>query len=255
MVELAFSQSGGVAGTGGGEDVIGAVVVDVFAVCMAMAGKDGVRPVGEQGNEPVPIVHCFALPPEGLVHEQQGPSGVTAGFEDVLEVGHLLVADAGGRRVLGIEADEQDVSVVEVIVGWAEALLPYMGPDLIGDIVVAGEIEEGHAQFVDERVKFVPFAIELVLVFGITFDEVADGEDELGLEEVELFDGAGEDAWSMVAGSVGEDGELEIIGIIVQVQMCPGIGFSGDVDSEAGVGLWFCAAGRENDGGSAEENF
>ena len=78
-------------------------------------------------------------------------------------------------------------------------------------------------QLADVALELLPLAGELVGVLGVAFDQVADREDELGLEQVDLLDGAGEDAGPMAAGAVADDDELELAGVVVDPQVGPGI--------------------------------
>src|SRR5262249_26241762 len=54
-------------------------------------------------------------------------------------------------------------------------------------------------------------------------NEITDGDDELGLEDVELLDGAFKDAGAGAAGAVGDDGEAERGRVVVEFQMVPGV--------------------------------
>ena len=74
----------------------------------------------------------------------------------------------------------------------------------------------------DVRVQFMLEAL-LLAVFGGALDQVAHAHDEFGLQQVQLAHGVGEDAGAVPPGAVGDDGELEVVWIVAQFQMGPGI--------------------------------
>ena len=133
----------------------------------------------------------------------------------------LLRGDRVRRRLLGIEADEQHVAVDKVVVGAVEALLPDLSHHRVADIVVPRQVEEGHIEFVHEADELVPFAVEDISVFGVPLDQIAHGHDELRLQQVDLAHGVWEDAGTVSSGAIGDDGELEILRVVYQIQMSP----------------------------------
>jgi len=72
----------------------------------------------------------------------------------------------------------------------------------------------------------------------VAFDEIADANDKLGLQQVELLDRLAEDAGTMAAGAITDDGEAEVVGIIVEAQVGPRIAVLDlDLQSPAGGGV------------------
>src|SRR5262249_14104176 len=61
----------------------------------------------------------------------------------------------------------------------------------------------------------------------VALNEVADGEDEFRLEQVDLLDGPGEDLLAVPAGAVADDDELEVLGVVVESQVRPGVALLG----------------------------
>jgi len=109
-----------------------------------------------------------------------------------------------------------------MIVWRAEAPMPVFDHDLIGNVMIAGHIEERHLKFANEGLEFLPLPVEFGLFFALSFDQIADTEDEFRLQQVQLTDGLSEDAGSVSAGAVGDDGKLEVVGVVFEVKMCPG---------------------------------
>ena len=86
-------------------------------------------------------------------------------------------------------------------------------------------VEERHLQAADVALELLPLGGQAVGVLGVAFDEIADGEDELRLEEVQLLDGLGKDSRTMAAGAIADDGKAKLTGFVVQPQIGPGIAF------------------------------
>jgi len=83
------------------------------------------------------------------------------------------------------------------------------------------------------------------LLERVPFDEVADGHDELGLQQVHLLHGAGEDLLAVPAGAVGHDGELELIRVRVQLQAGERVFFASDsMTSPFASAFWTAAETR-----------
>ena len=90
--------------------------------------------------------------------------------------------------------------------------------------MVAGDVEERHLQAADVALELAPLGWRSRLCRSrVALDQVADGEDELRLQEVELLDGLREDAGAVAAGAVADDGEVEVGGVVVQPQVSPGV--------------------------------
>jgi len=88
--------------------------------------------------------------------------------------------------------------------------------NFIGDVVVAGDVEERHLEFRDVAIELIPLFLDGVILGGVAFDEVADGHHEFGLEQVDLIDGFREDVGSVAAGAIRNDRELELLGWALQ---------------------------------------
>src|SRR5262249_48079435 len=126
-----------------------------------------------------------------------------------------------GRPVVGVENDEQDVLVEEVVVAAAEPLVPGLRQGRRDDVVVAGNVEEGHLELLDVAPELAPLLDPRWGRVGAALDQVADAHYELGLEQVELLDGPAEDAGAVSAGPVADDGELELVLVAVEAQVSP----------------------------------
>ena len=159
------------------------------------------------------------------MQKDQRPAHVCVCGEDVFEPVKLWFGQTSRLWRFGVEANEQNVAVHERVIRWAESRLPHVGHHLVADIVIARKIKEGHLQGLDEAGELVPLPVENFAILRVAFDEIADTHDKLRLQEVELTDGIREHAWSMAAGSVGDDGELEGFRVVCKIQMRPGIHF------------------------------
>ena len=140
--------------------------------------------------EPACLVE-IVLHPDRLVETNEDPAHVRVARQHLLEILDLLLADRPLcdvlARIVGVDSQEKYVLVEEVIVPPAEAFLPDIGLDGIGHIVIAWHVEERHLQLLRVGLEFLPFAGELGGVLRIAFDEVADGNDEGRLQEIDLL--------------------------------------------------------------------
>src|SRR5205085_3574685 len=92
----------------------------------------------------------------------------------------------------------------------------------VADVVVAGDVEERHFQLGNPAVELLPALVDLVDVVA-ALDQVADGDDEFGLEDVQLIDRLLEHTGPRPAGAVGDDGEAESLGVVVEFEVVPGV--------------------------------
>ena len=82
--------------------------------------------------------------------------------------------------------------------------------------MVAGKVEEGHVESLDEGVEFLPLFTKhsFVGLFCPSLDEVAHTDHELGSQFVESLDCLGEDAGPDSTRPVRYQGELEIVRVV-----------------------------------------
>ena len=78
------------------------------------------------------------------MHKYECPTDVSIGLEDLLKIFNLLVTNTTLTSIFGIQTQEQDIVVSEVIIGLAEAFLPFFGHYFVANIMVSGHIKEGH---------------------------------------------------------------------------------------------------------------
>ncbi len=160
--------------------------------------------------------------PERLVHEDEDAAGLRA-VEVLAQPLQLRVAEPGLglERLVRVEADEVDVAVVEGVVERAEVLLVQLLPAMVvhvagasDHVVVAGDGEEGGLQAGQDGLDLRDVALPPVHVAHVARDQVADVDDEVGLEHVEFVDGLLEhgQAGGHAGGAVTEDGDGEALG-------------------------------------------
>ena len=91
--------------------------------------------------------------------------------------------------------------------------------------MIAWQVKERHLEVFDEAVELFPLPPDFLLVFlpASPGNQIAHRDDKLWLQLVYLFDGAGKNTRSHAAGSVRYDGELEIIGIVAERFLRPGL--------------------------------
>src|SRR5436190_4178940 len=87
--------------------------------------------------------------------------------------------------------------------------------------MIARHVEERGFKFAGVALDLVPLLVDLGLVLRVAFDQVADAHDELRLKQVELVDALLEHALPMSSRSIADDGELEMVGIILELEMGP----------------------------------
>src|SRR5262245_52773553 len=105
--------------------------------------------------------------------------------------------------------------------------------------MIAGDEEERHLQLFHLAVDVVPGASQLAFILGIALDQIADRQDESGLQEIEPRDSAAEDTAAMAARAVADHGEVENLRRVGQTQVRPRIALL-DADAQLAV----CAAVR-----------
>jgi hypothetical protein len=138
----------------------------------------------------------------------------------------LLVADSFDR-VFRQQAEEMHAVVIERVPRAAKMFPPNAVHRGVGDIVVAGDEKEPHVELVDEPQKLTPLAFDLVNIFGVTLDQVADRNDELGPQQVEIPHALHPHARPMATGAVGHHGKLKSIGVAQHwlIRPRPGVAF------------------------------
>jgi len=147
-----------------------------------------------------------------------------------------------GLRVLRVDREEEHVLVKEVVVLAAVPPAPRLDERFVRQVVVAGDVEERHLQLLHVPVELRPLGVEHLRLDRVPLDQVADRHHELGLEQVHLLHGAGEDLVAVPAGPVGDDDELELVRVGVWLEVRPRVlVFGGDLQVAAGGGL--CDAG------------
>ena len=87
--------------------------------------------------------------------------------------------------------------------------------------MVAGHVEERHLQFFDVTVELLPLRFELFVRLLAAFDQIADRQHELRLQQVEPSDGLREHLGPMAARSVADDGKLELGRVVVRLERRP----------------------------------
>ncbi|QKK09039.1 MAG: TIGR02206 family membrane protein [Planctomycetota bacterium] len=225
---------GGLAGLhaadGGEGDVLDAVA-GVEAGAVDVAGEDGrdVAGLDESGVDLVPVGAVVAAEPAGVVQEEEDVPGVLGLVEGFVEPGELLGAHglgvglgdallAGiGVALVGVEDDEGAALVLEGVPERAEVGLEVLLVLALGrvvaapvDVVVAGDGEPGAVELVHDALELAHLG-HPGLGGVVALDEVADGHDQVGLEEVGVGDGLVEDLDPVggAAGAVAVDDEEE----------------------------------------------
>ena len=82
------------------------------------------------------------------MHKNKRPADISVVFECLSDVFNLPVANTTCRRVFGVQAEEEDIVINEVIIASSEAFLPFFGHYFVADIVISRHIKEGHPQFI-----------------------------------------------------------------------------------------------------------
>ena len=219
--------------SGGGEgDVFDAVADAVVAESVDVACEDGADIAGgfEAGVDLIPLrTGVGGFDPARVVEEDEDVAevfGFGEGFFEPVELAfaHGLVRGfgefalgVGAIAFIGEEGDEGAVFVFEPIVERAEVFFETgfvfawwaVGAAPV-DVVISGDWEPRHAEVVHDGAVFLHFLFPC-WERTVAVDEVADGEDEVRVEEIGVVDGLVEDLepFGRAAGAVAEDEEVE----------------------------------------------
>ena len=159
------------------------------------------------------------------MHEDHGPANVRVFGKNVFGVSQLLGADVrilqGRSAVLRIQAEEEYVLIDEMIAVGAEFFFPHAGHHLVGVVVVANHVEKRHFKFIDEAVEFLPLPFQLVGIPRVSLDQVADGDYEFRLDEVDLGHASLKNAGPHAASAIGDDDKLKVV--IIGIERGPGL--------------------------------
>src|SRR5262249_16124196 len=90
--------------------------------------------------------------------------------------------------VIGAQDQEWDVFVDKIVVTPSAARLPGLCLDGVPRVVVTGNVKKGHLQLMHIPLEFLPLLRQNRRLLGVTLDEIADGHDKGGLEQIELLD-------------------------------------------------------------------
>ena len=195
-------------------------------VAMDVAAEDVVLPARQRPLDRRPAVLFQVLGvPDRLVEEDERPAHLLVRVERLRDPLLLFLVDGAHavRRVLGAEAHEERVLVDEVVIALAVASIVNGGSGFVGAVVVAGDVEERRLELLHVAIELIPLLVEHVFLERVALDQVADRHDERRLQQVDLLHGAGEDFVAMAAGAVGDDREVELIRIVIQVERSPGV--------------------------------
>ena len=236
MMEIAEPRilAGDVAAGGGEGEVFDAVLHPVVAQAVdvtAEAGAD-VAVGDEELVDLVPVVAGIDVGgPARVVHEDEDVLEGLHFLQRLLQPGELGLAEfllggiaevarlggIGGIALVGEQHEEAALLVLEPVPERAEvlfiSLLVFERRAALAapvDVVIAGDGEPRHAQVFHGVAVFVH--LDLPLVGGVvTLDQIADGHDEVGVEQVAVGDRLGQhlDAFRRAAGAVAEDDEVE----------------------------------------------
>ena len=236
MVEVAEPRIlAGDVGAGGGEgEVFDAVLHAVVAQAVDVAGEAGadVAVGDEELVDLVPVVAGVDVGgPARVVHEDEDVLERFHFLERLLQPGELGVAEfllggiaevarlggIGRIAFVGEQHEEAALLVLEPVPQRAEvlfiSLLVFERRAALAapvDVVIAGDREPRHAEVLHGAAVFIH--LHLPLVGGvIALDQVADGHDEVGVEQVGVGHRLGEDldALRRAAGAIAEDDEVK----------------------------------------------
>jgi hypothetical protein len=143
-----------------------------------------------------------------------------------LQIDHLL------WRIFGVDHQEEHVLVNKVIVSLfaTEALTPELDRGIRVEVVIARHEEERHVELFQVFVNLLPHRSEIIFIFTIALDQIASVHNELRLQQVHHLHRLGEDTGPGPAGVVGNDRELELVGIVLEVEMGVWLGIVVDVE-------------------------
>ncbi len=125
---------------------------------------------------------------------------------------------------LGVDCQKENVAVHEMVVVAPASLLPDLCHHVIRIVVVAGHVEKGSRKRFQHRIEDVPLPRQLVTIFRISFDEIADADDELGTKQLQAIDSGLEDAVAISTRQIGNDRKCEMTWVVLELQMTPRVG-------------------------------
>src|SRR6056297_380679 len=92
--------------------------------------------------------------------EKHGPAHLGMFPQEFSEPLDLRLGNRVGGTVLGVEYDEENITIGEMVVFLAIALKPEAIHHWIGDIMVAGNIEKGGFNLLNQTVQLLPFGAD-----------------------------------------------------------------------------------------------
>ncbi len=145
------------------------------------------------------------------------------------------VALQSGRclwRVFGVDHQEEHVLVDKVIVSpfVTEALAPNLDGGIRVEIVIARQEEKRHFELSQVFVNLLPPGSHLLFILAVALNQIASVHNELRVQQVRHLRRLGEDTGPCTAGVVGNDRELELVGIVLEIEM--GVRFRVLVDAK-----------------------
>ena len=219
--------------------VLDAVDRAVVAHAVDVPGEDGrdIAALRQQPMHAFPVVAVLRQP-AGVVHEDEHVSRVAGLLESLLEPAELLRTHAlalglaevllAGVRValVGVERDEPALLVLQGVpqraeLGFVVLFVFALGP--VGaapvDVVIARDREPRHPQLAHRRFVLLGLGHPLRRLV-VAVDQIADREDEVGVEQVGVDDGLFEhaDAGDRSAGAVAEHDEAEGVFFLGQLE-------------------------------------
>ena len=120
-----------------------------------------------------------------------------------------------------------------MVIRRSKLFLPYPGHDIVDIVMIPGDIKEWHLELLYETVKFIPLPVDPFFIAGIAFNHITNTDHELRLEQVQFINGIHENPCSVSPGAVCDNGKLEIIRIVIDFQVTPGMYGSGLIYNDA----------------------
>ena len=157
--------------------------------------------------------------------EKQRPPHVRIVGEGPHHIRNLCLTYIRSRWVFAVHQEEEDILVDEVEVVPAESLLPDLEHRGVRDVVVPGDVEERHVQCIDHPFHFGPLCVQRRHILRVAFDNITDRNDELRLKQVDPFHRLCPDPGTMPSGVIRDDHELEVVRVVFEVEMRPGVDF------------------------------
>lgn len=132
--------------------------------------------------------------PRGWVQKYKSPSNIRVLAQYIPDIRDLLrwklnrLTQCGNHRLVLHEVFQHLSRLGGV---FDLALMPHFTHQLVTHVVITHGSEKGHLQLIDHAVEFVPLLVEFTLIITVSLDGVADVDDELGLQQIELIDCSG----------------------------------------------------------------